>query len=263
MGFELCTFFLTGGDISKNEFDVGSNVINLWNDILNIPITYLVKTYSLTYDHFVIKQKIMAKKYYVVWKGRKTGIYESWDECNKQVKAFAKAQYMSYPTIELAKSAFANGYENRKNPKGELNSKNVKVRKPIAEAILVDGAWSTSTGHVEYQGLDATTKKIIFHVGPLDDGTNNIAEFLAIVHALVYCRRKHLSIPIYSDSTVAIGWVRKKKARTNHPRTEKNTLLFEAIERATNWLRNNDYPNEILKWETKVWGENPADFGRK
>jgi ribonuclease HI len=35
------------------------------------------------------------------------------------------------------------------------------------------------------------------------------------------------------------------------------------MERAEKWLLSNEFSNEILKWETKAWGEIPADFGRK
>ena len=39
--------------------------------------------------------------------------------------------------------------------------------------------------------------------------------------------------------------------------------LFELIDRAENWLKTNHYSNKILKWDTPLWGEIPADFGRK
>ena len=81
---------------------------------------------------------------------------------------------------------------------------------------------------------------------------------------LVLSPKKHnITLPIYSDSRNAIGWVRDKQARTNHDRNDKNTKLFELIDRAIKWLKENEYENEVLKWETKAWGENPADFGRK
>lgn len=48
------------------------------------------------------------------------------------------------------------------------------VGRPIEESISVDGAWNTSTGVVEYQGVHTKTKELIFKVGPLEDGTNNI-----------------------------------------------------------------------------------------
>ncbi|MBL8103913.1 MAG: hypothetical protein JNM02_15390, partial [Anaerolineales bacterium] len=45
--------------------------------------------------------------------------------------------------------------------------------------------------------------------------------------------------------------------------TGRNEELFELIDRAEEWLKNNIYANKLLKWETQIWGENPADFGRK
>jgi hypothetical protein len=40
-------------------------------------------------------------------------------------------------------------------------------------------------------------------------------------------------------------------------------LKKEMIERAEKWLKENRYSNKIVKWETELWGEVPADFGRK
>ena len=206
-------------------------------------------------------------KYYVVWKGRHTGIFDSWEDCKTQIKGFPGAVFKSFLTKELAEQAFAS--ESRefigkdifesKLTKGQL----VLIGDPILESISVDAAWDTSTGLVEYQGVDTKTKKMVFHQGPFEDGTINIGEFLALVHALAHCKKYRLALPIYSDSRNAIGWVKDKEARTNHARSEKNKPLFDLIDRALQWLQENEYPNRILKWETRVWGENPADFGRK
>lgn len=46
----------------------------------------------------------MAKKYYAVRRGRNTGIFESWDECKKQVMGFGGASYKSFTILEDAKS---------------------------------------------------------------------------------------------------------------------------------------------------------------
>ncbi|HRU17866.1 MAG TPA: ribonuclease H, partial [Bacteroidia bacterium] len=103
----------------------------------------------------------------------------------------------------------------------------------------------------------------LFLKGPYADGTNNIMEFLALVHALAYCKRHQINLPIYSDSMTALKWVRTKKANTKLASTGRNDELFELIVRAEEWLKNNSYANKLLKWETQIWGENPADFGRK
>ena len=134
---------------------------------------------------------------------------------------------------------------------------------PIRDSICVDAAWNTASGDMEYQGMYYKSGGLIFKQGPYRDGTNNIGEFLAIVHALGYCKKKSLSIPIYSDSRTAISWVKYKRANTKLDPTPRNAVLFDLIERAEQWLRDNTFKNPILKWETKTWGENPADFGRK
>lgn len=207
------------------------------------------------------------KKYYVVWVGRQTGIFKTWEECNEQISGYPKAVYKSFKTKELAEQAFNSSskeFIGKDIFETELTEEQLKdIGDPIKDSISVDGAWNTSTGIVEYQGVHTETGKILFKVGPFEDGTNNIVEFLAIVHALAYCKQNKIKLPIYSDSRNAISWVRDIQARTYHNKSDKNVKLFELIDRAIKWLNENTYENEILKWETKAWGENPADFGRK
>jgi ribonuclease HI len=211
----------------------------------------------------------MAKKpkYYVVWYGRETGVFDSWELCKQHIDGFPGAIFKSFATKEEAISAFANDssyYVGKKSLANKIAKKNLEhLGVPITDAIAVDGAWNTTTGLVEYQGVYLKTYEVLFHIGPLEDGTINMMEFLAIVHALALCKQWHWNVPIYSDSTIALGWVRDKKAKTNHPPSEKNKKLFEMLERAEKWLENTTFENELLKWETKAWGENPADFGRK
>ncbi|MEG1999424.1 MAG: ribonuclease H, partial [Bacteroidales bacterium] len=104
---------------------------------------------------------------------------------------------------------------------------------------------------------------LIFNVGPLDDGTNNIGEFLAIVHALAWMQQNSLNLTICSDSRNAISWVAQKKCKTKLEPTSRNSKVFELIARAERWLNENPFRTKIVKWETKLWGEIPADFGRK
>jgi ribonuclease HI len=184
----------------------------------------------------------MAKsKFYVVWKGRQTGIFESWKDCNAQIFQFPKAVYKSFKTQRLAEQAFKSSwweYIGKNIFETELTEEQLKlVGDPIEESISVDGAWNTGTGVVEYQGVHTKTKEVIFKMGPFEDGTNNIVEFLGIVHALAHCKRNKITLPIYSDSRNAIGWVRDKEARTNHDRRDKNKKLFELIDRAIKWLK--------------------------
>lgn len=207
------------------------------------------------------------KKYYVVWDGRETGVYNSWESCKKQVLGYPGAVYKSFDSEELANEAFYDDSKehvgkNKKKPQLTEQQKK-KYGEPILESISVDGASSSRGGMSEYRGVFTNNGKEIFRRGPFPDGTNNLMEFLALVHALSLCKRDGVTLPIYSDSRTAILWVRKKEFKTTKKRTKNNEELFDLIDRALIWLKENDYQNKILKWETKVWGEIPADFNRK
>ena len=207
------------------------------------------------------------KKYYVVWDGRETGVFDSWESCKEQVAGYPSAVYKSFVSEDLANEAYYQDSKdhvgnNKKKPQLTAEQKR-KYGEPIPESISVDGASSSRGGMSEYRGVITHNAQEIFRMGPYPDGTNNLMEFLAIVHALSYCKQRNILLPIYSDSRTAILWVRKKEIKTKQPRTDKNVKLFDLIDRALKWLNMNDYPNKILKWETKAWGEIPADFNRK
>lgn len=208
------------------------------------------------------------KKYYVVWKGRKPGIYSSWNSCKRQIEKFKGAQYKSFTKLEEAEVAFSKKYEDfkGKNTKKKTLSadESKKYGSPILESISVDAACSGNPGKMEYRGVLTHNSKEIFRKGPYERGTNNIGEFLALVHAISLLKLKNNSTtPIYSDSKIAMNWVKRKKCNTNIYFDNSNKDLLDLIKRAEKWLNNNTYKNPIMKWETKVWGEIPADFGRK
>ena len=133
----------------------------------------------------------------------------------------------------------------------------------IVDSIAVDAACSGNPGDMEYRGVYVPTRQEIFRIGPFPEGTNNIGEFLAIVHGLALLKKKNSSLPIYSDSANALLWVKNKKCKTKLQRNERNSPIFDLIERAEKWLETNTYTTPLLKWETRKWGEIPADFGRK
>ena len=209
----------------------------------------------------------MAKKqkFYVVWKGVNPGIYTSWTDCQLQTKGYEGAQYKSFDTREEAEHAFADSafhYIGKNAPKKEETQKQLPENFDM-NCLAVDAACSGNPGPMEYRGVYLLTGQQVFHFGPVY-GTNNIGEFLAIVHALALMKQKGISMPIYSDSRNALTWVKQKKCKTKLERTPKTEELFQMIERAENWLKNNSYTGiPILKWETEEWGEVPADFGRK
>ena len=133
----------------------------------------------------------------------------------------------------------------------------------IRASLSVDAACSGNPGRMEYRGVYTDSGEEIFHVGPFEQGTNNIGEFLALVHGLALLKKQNSPLPVYSDSVSAMAWVRNKKAKTTLIKNEVNQSLFELVERAEKWLKTNTYTTTILKWETQDWGEIPADFGRK
>ena len=208
------------------------------------------------------------KKYYTVWKGHHPGIYETWDDCKAQIKDFKGAQYKSFDSFDAAKKALQGDYKdyvgNSKTFISELSDEQLKkIGQPNLKSIAVDAASSGNPGKLEYRGVDTRTKKQLFIQGPFQEGTNNIGEFLAIVHGLAYLKKRRSDHILYTDSKTAMSWVKNRSCNTKLERTEKNKQLFELVDRAEEWLNSNTYNTVIVKWETKAWGEIPADFGRK
>ncbi|MCR4965367.1 MAG: ribonuclease H family protein [Bacteroidales bacterium] len=207
------------------------------------------------------------QKFYVVWAGENPGIYESWEACKKEVFHYDGARYKSFESLTDAQQAFNDGYElyYKKNPaQNKMAPQNAaNAGEPILESLSVDAAWNTVTKVMEYRGVHTRTKEVWFHKGPFPGASNNIGEFLALVHGLALLKQRNLQIPIYSDSVTAMAWVRAKKHKSIILPTEENAAIFDLLNRAEYWLRTNTYCTPIYKWNTPVWGEIPADFGRK
>lgn len=207
----------------------------------------------------------MAKKnFYTVWNGVVPGVYKTWAECKAQVEGYEGAIYKSFPTLEEAEKAFNESpwlYVGKNAEKKKINIKDIP--EIIQDSLAVDAACSGNPGLMEYRGVYIKTGEVVFHQGPYEYGTNNIGEFLALVHGLALLKQKGYNIPVYSDSRNAIKWVKEKKCKTKLERVPENESLFYMIERAEKWLRENTYVTPVLKWETDRWGEIPADFGRK
>jgi len=208
-------------------------------------------------------------KFYVVWKGRKTGIFITWEECAEQVKGFAGAEYKAFESRSAAERAFHGDYSEYAGKPASNGQWLFAPVPPVADRVgaaqsyCVDAACSGSPGRLEYRGVHTSTGKGIFRQGPFENGTNNVGEFLAIVHALAWLEQKGIAAPIYSDSETAIAWVRAKKCNSDLLPDESNAPLFELIARAEAWLAENEAANPVLKWDTEAWGEIPADFNRK
>ena len=120
------------------------------------------------------------QKFYVVWKGNNPGVYQSWEKCQSEIKNVNGALFKSFVSLEEAKKAYDQGYEEYKQ---NLDYKNV-LDGPELNSISVDAASSGNPGLMEYQGVDTNTKEILFKMGPFNNATNNIGEFLALVHGI-------------------------------------------------------------------------------
>jgi ribonuclease HI len=211
----------------------------------------------------------MAKKekFYTVWKGKRPGVYATWEDCKAVITGYTGAQYKSFSTFEEAKKAYNSNYEEYKGKKNSTSGLTpeqlIKIGQPSYHSISVDAASSGNPGIMEYQGVDTKSGKKLFRQGPFGEGTNNIGEFLAIVHGLAFLKQHKSDRIIYTDSRTAMSWVRKKNCNTKLVESPRNKSLFDLIRRAVKWLKANSYDTPIVKWETKAWGEIPADFGRK
>ncbi len=204
----------------------------------------------------------------MIWQGHKTGVFTSWNVCKKLIKDFSGAQYKSFSSLKLAEEAFKGNYFDyvgkKDDSKSSLSKAELeKIGLPNYNSISVDAASSGNPGIMEYRGVDTKSKQQLFIQGPFAQGTNNIGEFLALVHGLSFLKKHKSERLIYTDSRTAMSWVRKKKCNTKLERNAKNKPVFDLVDRAETWLKTNTYTTTIVKWETKAWGEIPADFGRK
>lgn len=210
------------------------------------------------------------RRFYVVWEGREPGVYDSWEECEAQVNGYPGAKYKSFSSQADAVAAFRGDGRQELEIFKAIGSYRRDIVNYAAfpeirlDAIAVDGACAKNPGPMEYRGVAVATGEEIFHIGPLEGGTNNIGEYLALIHAAaLFAKRGDHSTPIYSDSRTALAWLRRGHSNTTVKPTAENAGVIDLLRRADNWLAHNRVVNPVLKWNTELWGEIPADFGRK
>lgn len=211
-------------------------------------------------------------KVYVVWEGREPGVYESWDDCLEQVNGYPGAKYKSFNSMESAVEAYrADDYGTRfflkklSDARGATPMIDYSTIPEIRlDAIAVDGACAKNPGPMEYRCVRVADGVEIFHQGPYAGGTNNIAEYLAIIHAAaLLAQRGDGTTPIYTDSRTARAWLSRGRSNTKVVPTAENATVLNLLARADAWLASHRIANPILVWNTDEWGEIPADFGRK
>lgn len=224
----------------------------------------------------------MRQKFYVVWVGRQPGVYDNWEDCQDQITNFPGAKYKSYSNAADAARAFREGDGDGNaadlgsiliaaaDHRGGTSAVTTGTHTAIMsnpdidrDAWAVDASCQGNPGIMEYRGVEVATGRVIFRQGPFRQGTNNIGEFLAVVHALAEMHRRNEWHNIYSDSVTAMAWVRNRQVKTQLKPTDANRVLFEMMGRALAWIRTHTWHVKIMKWQTELWGEIPADFGRK
>ncbi len=226
--------------------------------------------------------KAKRQKFYVVWVGQDPGIYDNWAECFRQVANFPNARYKSFASREEAVDAYRNMPEDNGNFFREmaLRRKTAQAEHKLAprpdfssipgirlDAIAVDGACAGNPGRMEYRAVRVIDGAEVFHIGAQKalTGTNNIAEYLAMIHLAALLKKAgDNTTPIYTDSKNTLAWLKKGRSKTTLERTEATAETLDLLARADAWLAANEpIANPILKWQTDMWGEIPADFGRK
>lgn len=223
------------------------------------------------------------QKFYVVWAGHHPGVYDNWDDCLEQVKNFPGAKYKAFNSAAVAAEAYRLGMaeedsadltrllnnagearaQKKRGGRGEQYPTYMDNPEVDLNAWAVDAACAGNPGPVEYRGVELMSGKELFHVGPFQGGTNNLGEFLAIVHALALQEQMGITRPIYSDSVSGMAWVRNRVIKTTLQPTPANAPLFNLLRRGIHWLNTHSWKAPIMKWDTPRWGEIPADFGRK
>jgi ribonuclease HI len=193
----------------------------------------------------------MAKqKFYTVWVGRNTGVFDTWEQCKAQIHEFPKAKYKSFGTKNLAEEAFANAAEYI----NEANQNETESPEPIAESICVH-SYAISQNIIGYAGYHTSAGDNYFKFENIETNHIHLADFVGLVHALAYCKEKSLALPIYSNSQNAINAI--ETININRLQINPNTISQQAqnlINRAIQFLQNNTYINPILAWQTKNWG---------
>jgi ribonuclease HI len=210
-----------------------------------------------------------TRKFYVVWVGHSPGIYDTWEECKQQTEGYPGAKFKAFSSQEAATKAYRGKPEDHYDMIRAIASHREIVNyeaipEIVRDSVAVDGACSKNPGPMEYRCVDVMTGAELFHIGPLEDGTNNVAEYLALIHALALLKKQgNGHTAVYSDSRTALSWLRNRGNKSKLKRTVRNGYIFELLQRADAWIQSNADYNRVIKWDTDNWGEIPADFNRK
>lgn len=146
----------------------------------------------------------MAKKFYAVRKGRQIGIFNSWDECKKQVDKFQGAEFKSFMTL-----AEAEGFLGNENLVNDIDIDELKENEIIA---YVDGSYSGSDTEFSYGMVIIDTKnEYTFSKKIIDEKLaqmNNVAgEIAGAMAAMQYAADNNKSrVYIFHDYAGISKW---------------------------------------------------------
>ena len=182
------------------------------------------------------RQVNVVKKYYVVWKGRQSGIYTDWNSCKQQVDKFAGARYKSFPTREEAEAAFSGGTASagtspsqKSAPVRKRSTQTVKTYSADEVAAVSAEVKIFTDGGCEPNPGEAGSGVAVYRDDELHElwyglynpnGTNNTAELGALHQALLMAEAESAegrSVALFCDSKYSIqcvtqwaaGWEKK------------------------------------------------------
>ena len=202
-------------------------------------------------------------KYYVVHKGRKPGIYNSWDECKAQVDGFNGPIFKKFENKDDAEIFLKEGFKNIKinkpTKKENIDKKNEKLindelnndEKKIF--IYTDGScikFNNGIFKAGY-GIYIPSKKIKISEPLLNQKqTNNRAELLSILESIKYLNEeeKKNKIVIITDSQYSMYIFKDTGLRyekDNYMKDGKEVLNKDLIKRALEIKRK--YNISLLK----------------
>lgn len=132
---------------------------------------------------------------------------------------------------------------------------------PNRSSIRNDGYFH---GKCEHRTIDIASGEIVHESVVYEQGTINLAEFLAIYWSLRFLHnRGDATTTVWSDSLYAINWIAAKQTRSKMPLNEFTYEIVDAAAEAVEWLKKHSPHNPIRKWRTDLWGDIPSDYGRK
>lgn len=195
----------------------------------------------------------MAKqKFYVVWAGKNTGIFNNWPEVQKSVIGHKGAKHKSFPTLAEAEAAFSEPPERAKPSSSPARvsktstspAVNSTALNPLFDVhIFSDGGCDPNPGEAA-SGVavyDSGALKYLYHGLYNPNGTNNTAELNALHQAMLIAERElkqGKSVQILSDSTYSVnsmtlwgeGWKRSGRLLGKGKVLANRELIAEMLE---------------------------------